>query len=218
MQQADEITLKAFLIALEQSEAPLGEAEQRQLQEIAGSIENHLGLLDAIAQNNPKLDELYQKIRSALANNYVEDGAIASDREALFSYHLTYESRKILNINGVQISHRFKDFINKIHLKANYQLRNPLEKDPECLVGLSRDELEALAESILSISKQEQLSELLSKNSEAQLSPQETISLDNILAQIDKLMILKTRARYTLEKLEEKFGFIEPLQGIPRER
>ncbi len=202
MQQADEITLKAFLIALEQSEAPLGEAEQRQLQEIAGSIENHLGLLDAIAQNNPKLDELYQKLRSALANNYAEGGTIALDRETLFTYHLTYESRKILNIDGIQISYRFKDFINKIQLEANYQLRNPLEKDPECLVGLSRDELEALAESILTISKQARLNDLLAKNFEERLSAQETISLDSILAQIDKLMILKTRARYTLKKLD----------------
>lgn len=153
MQQADEITLKAFLIALEQSEVPLAETEQKQLQEIAGSIENHLGLLDAIAQNNPKLDEPYQKMRGVIANNYAESRAITLDRETLLSYHLTYESRKILNINGIQISYRFKDFINKIQLEANYQLRNPLEKDPECLVGLSRDELEALAESILTISK-----------------------------------------------------------------
>lgn len=201
MKQADEITLKAFLIALEQLETPLAEAEQTQLQEIAGNIENHLGKLDAIAHDNPKINELYQQLRSALTNNYAEDGMIGSDGEILLG-HLTYESQKILSINGIQISHRFKDFINKIYLESNYQLRNPLEKDPECLVGLSRDELEALAESILSIPKQEQLNDLLAKNSNAQLSPQETISLDSILAQIDKLTILKTRARYTLKKLD----------------
>ena len=82
--------------------------------------------------------------------------------------------------------------IIKRHLETNYQLRNPLEKDPECLIGLSRDELEALAESMLSVSKQEQLHDLLA---------QETVSLDRLLAQVDQLMILTTRAKYTLKKL-----------------
>ncbi|KJH69855.1 hypothetical protein UH38_21630 [Aliterella atlantica CENA595] len=96
----------------------------------------------------------------------------------------------------------FKDFINKINLETNYQLKNPLEKDPECLIGLSRDELEALAESVLSTSQQEQLNSLLIQNSEGQLSAQETIVLDVILSQVDKLTILRTRARYTLKKMD----------------
>jgi len=40
------------------------------------------------------------------------------------------------------------------------------------------------------------------KNSAGQLSAQETIVLDLILAQIDKLTILKTRARYTIKKMD----------------
>jgi len=66
MKQTDEITLKAFLIALEQLEEPLPEAEQTELKEIAENINNNLGKLDAIAENNPKLDKLYQEIRSSL--------------------------------------------------------------------------------------------------------------------------------------------------------
>jgi hypothetical protein len=58
MKQADEITLKAFLIAVEQLDEPLSEAEQIQLQAIAENVDRNLGQLDAIAGNNPKLDEL----------------------------------------------------------------------------------------------------------------------------------------------------------------
>lgn len=53
---------------------------------------------------------------------------------------------------------------------------------------------------MLSTSKQEQLKELLNINTEAQLSSQEAESLELLLAQIDRLTILKTRAKYTLKK------------------
>lgn len=205
MKQADEITIKAFLIALEQLETPLPEAKQTQLLEIAEDIDNHLETLEAIAQSQLKLSELYQDIRSFLQNQYAQHngGEIALNSEhSAFTHNLGYESQKILNMSGIQLTLIFKAFINKIQLETNYQLKNPLEKDSECLIGLSRDELEALAESILSISKQEQLSALLTRNTESQLSTQETESLDRLLAQIDRLTILKTRARYTLKKLD----------------
>lgn len=202
MKQADEITLKAFLIALERLEAPLLEAEQKQLEKIAENITDLLGDLNVIAQNNRRLNELYQEMYIYLQNNYTKGETLEPDPETLLNYNLSYESQRILTIDGVQLSRLFKDFINKINLEANYQLKNPLAKDPECLIGLSRDELEALAESVLSISQQEQLNSLFVKNSEGRLSAQETMVLDLILAQIDKLTILKTRARYTLKRMD----------------
>lgn len=206
MRQADEITIKAFLIALDQLETPLPEAKQKQLLEIAEDIDNHLETLEAIAQSQLKLSKLYQDMRSFLVQNqYVQhnSGAIASNSEHLaFIHSLAYASQKILSISGSQLVQNFKGFINKIQLETDYQLKNPLEKDSECLIGLSRDELEALAESMLSISNQKQLSDLLTRNTEAQLSTQEAESLDRLLAQIDRLTILKTRARYTLKKLD----------------
>lgn len=206
MKQADEITIKAFLIALEQLETPLPEAKQTQLLEIAEDIDNHLEKLEAIAQSQLKLSELYQDIRSFLVqNSYVrhDSSTIASNSEhSAFIHSLAYESQKILSISGSQLVQKFKAFIKKIQLETDYQLKNPLEKHSECLIGLSRDDLEALAESMLSISKQEQLNELLNKNTEAQLSTQEAENLDRLLAQVDRLTILKTRARYTLKKLD----------------
>jgi hypothetical protein len=74
-------------------------------------------------------------------------------------------------------------------------------EDQELLNNLSIDELEALANSFLVPTTQNQLSDLLSKNSEDKLSPDETIILDRLLAQIDNLNLVKTRAIYTLHYL-----------------
>lgn len=202
MKETDEITLKAFLIALERLEAPLLDAEQKQLEKIAEDITDLIEELKAIAQNNRRLNELYQEMYIYLQNIYTKGETFEPIDESLLSHNLSYESKRILNIDGIQLSRLFKDFINKIKLEANYQLKNSLEKDPECLIGLSRDELVALAESVLSISQQEQINSLLVKNSESRLSAQETIILDIILDQIDKLTILRTRARYTLKKMD----------------
>ena len=59
----------------------------------------------------------------------------------------------------------------------------------ELLKNLSIDELDALAESILIPKAQSQLQELLSKNTEATLSTEETHLLDHLLAEIDYLNI-----------------------------
>jgi hypothetical protein len=75
--------------------------------------------------------------------------------------------------------------------------------DQELLKNLSLDELEALANSTLIPKAQSQLQELLSKNAEAHLSTEETVILDHLLAQIDYLNILKTRAKYTLKHLQQ---------------
>ncbi len=73
--------------------------------------------------------------------------------------------------------------------------------DEECLTGLSQAELQALAESILAPATQTNLDELLALNAKTQLSAEQLTELDHLLAQIDQLTILKTRARYTLKRL-----------------
>jgi hypothetical protein len=83
----------------------------------------------------------------------------------------------------------------------NIQIKTPTA-DQELLKDLSIDELDVLAESILIPKAQSQLQELLSKNTEATLSTEETNLLDHLLAQIDYLNILKTRAKYTLKYLQ----------------
>lgn len=72
--------------------------------------------------------------------------------------------------------------------------------DQELLMGMSEAELQALAESVLAPSSQTRLNQLLEVNAENQLSENENSELDNLLAQVDQLTILKTRARYTLSQ------------------
>lgn len=70
----------------------------------------------------------------------------------------------------------------------------------ELLTGLGHDELEALAAGLLALPTQNRLDELLAKSGVESLTPEETAELDRLLLQADQLTILKTRARYTLER------------------
>ncbi|MCC5665970.1 hypothetical protein LC653_19110 [Nostoc sp. CHAB 5784] len=90
-----------------------------------------------------------------------------------------------------------------LDLETYQQLTN-LSIDSELLIGLSLDELQALAESSLFPKTQTQLQELLIKNSETNLSNQEAETLDRLLVQVDQLNIVKTRARYTLNIFQNK--------------
>jgi hypothetical protein len=89
-----------------------------------------------------------------------------------------------------------------LDLEAYHRLANPFALDEECLIGLSREELQALADSLLAPAAQNQLNDMLARNAESQLSADEVANLDRLLAQVDQLTILKTRARYTLHCLE----------------
>ena len=89
-----------------------------------------------------------------------------------------------------------------LDLEAYNRLANPLALDEECLIGLSRDELQALADSMLAASAQNQLNDLLVRNAKSQLCADEIANLDRLITQVDQLTILKTRARYTLHCLE----------------
>lgn len=73
----------------------------------------------------------------------------------------------------------------------------------EILTSLDVDELEALADAKLAPSAQAMLDELLVTNSQGKLSGDKARELDQLLAKIDQLTILKTRARYTLKQQSE---------------
>jgi len=79
------------------------------------------------------------------------------------------------------------------------RLKNEMVSDPEFLVGIDQAELQALADSMLAPTAQARLDELLAHNTESQLSAAESAELDLLLAQVDHLTVLKTRASYTLQ-------------------
>lgn len=89
-----------------------------------------------------------------------------------------------------------------LDLQTYSQLIHPSSIDAECLTGMSVEELEALASCKLALSDQTRLDELTAKHSEAALTAIEITELDDLLAKADRLTILKTRARYTLKRLE----------------
>jgi len=84
---------------------------------------------------------------------------------------------------------------------AEYQrLLGTSTMDEDLLPGLSNAELQALAGSKLAPVAQERLNSLLASNTVGQLSTEESAELDQLLAQVDQLTVLKTRARYTLDQ------------------
>ena len=60
-----------------------------------------------------------------------------------------------------------------------------MNNDPELLVGMSDDELEALADGKLAPSAQARLDELLVRNGRSQLTADEQSELDGLLARVD---------------------------------
>jgi hypothetical protein len=77
------------------------------------------------------------------------------------------------------------------------------DANDELLTGLSIEELQILAEGIVSPQKQSQLEDWLERNTTHSLTPEEAASLDRLLAQIDQLNILKARAKLTLHRLSQ---------------
>jgi hypothetical protein len=78
--------------------------------------------------------------------------------------------------------------------------RQEMSSASELLVGLSVEELEALADSLLASAAQARLDDLLPLRKEKLLSAGEERELDGLLQKTDQLTILKTRARYTLNQ------------------
>lgn len=89
-----------------------------------------------------------------------------------------------------------------LDLDTYHKLMNQSVVDSELLINLSIDELQALADIKLSTSTQTELNDLLARNSDNQLSNNESEILDSLLTKVDQLNILKTRARYSLNHLQ----------------
>lgn len=68
----------------------------------------------------------------------------------------------------------------------------------EPLLGMSDAELNVLAEAVIAPGQQQTLHQLLEKNQSGALTPHEETALDELLAQVDQVGLLKARARYTL--------------------
>lgn len=79
---------------------------------------------------------------------------------------------------------------------ATYESLTRTPHDLALLTGLSMDELQALANIKLAPEEQEQLSSLSAKQNEGELSQGEVAQLDNLIAQVDQLTLVKAKAMY----------------------
>lgn len=70
------------------------------------------------------------------------------------------------------------------------------------LSELNEQELNVLAKTSLSPSRNKRLKFLLKKNREGKLSRQESAELDQILAESDQIALLKAKAQHTLKKMQ----------------
>ncbi len=75
--------------------------------------------------------------------------------------------------------------------------------DPDLLVGLSRDALVALAEGVLAPAGQARLTHLLERNRLGMLTAAEERELSALVEGVDQMNLVKARALYTLQKLDE---------------
>lgn len=79
----------------------------------------------------------------------------------------------------------------------------PKVEDLIPLPGLNAQELRALAEAVVAPDRQQRLKASLERNRRGDLSPQEQGELDNLLAEVDQVALLKARARYTMALLAQ---------------
>ena len=79
-----------------------------------------------------------------------------------------------------------------------------MDNDTELLMGVSIDELEALAAGVLVPAAQARLDELMESAKQQQLSASDAAELDDLLHKVDQLNLLRARARYTLDHLGAK--------------
>lgn len=84
-----------------------------------------------------------------------------------------------------------------LDLSTYTRLTHTAALDEDCLVGLSADELKALASCKLAVAEQTHLDDLVARNAASLLCADELAELDALLAKADQLTLLKTRARYT---------------------
>jgi hypothetical protein len=103
-------------------------------------------------------------------------------------------------MGSANLTQTLLDKLQILPLHKQQQVLDALE-DEELLTNISPAALQALAALTLAPAQQSQLSDLLTRNTDGLISPEETAILDDLLAQIDQLNLLKARAQYTLQYL-----------------
>ncbi len=85
-------------------------------------------------------------------------------------------------------------------LRADRRTEDTVRLEP--ISDLSDAELRVLADAVVAPGSQTRLQELLEKNRTGALNAEEEAALDDLLAQVDQVALLKARAQYTLQRAD----------------
>jgi hypothetical protein len=89
--------------------------------------------------------------------------------------------------------------LRNLRLALRRQPPSVVETSLVPLSDMSLGELRALADAVVAPGSQQRLHDLLEKNRNSNLSPEEEQILDALLDEADQVALLKARARYTLQ-------------------
>ena len=92
-----------------------------------------------------------------------------------------------------------EDLLQTLRSASAKKAPNATEQPLAPVVGLTEGELKALAESVVAPDRQEQIQMLLELNRTQALSISAETELDELLAEVDQVALLKARALYTLK-------------------
>ncbi|MBI5653484.1 MAG: hypothetical protein HZC40_24010 [Chloroflexi bacterium] len=103
-------------------------------------------------------------------------------------------ARRLPPDSRLELAEKLLRGIRSPHLKPSPQSRRGLAT----LAALSDAELASLADATIAPNRQHKLRALLRKNREATLTRAEQIALDELIAETDRIALLKAKALYTL--------------------
>jgi len=106
--------------------------------------------------------------------------------------NILQSAKKLNSIERLSVA---RALLNDLPERMKSSIKLPL------LTGLSEQDLDILAKTFLSPSRNRRLKSLLKKNREGKISQKEVIELDTLLAESDQIALLKAKAQYTLDKM-----------------
>lgn len=92
-----------------------------------------------------------------------------------------------------------EDLLKTLRAHALKKTPNVSEQSLAPVIGLTKEELKALAESVVAPDRQQRITHLLELNRTQQLSGKNEAELDELLTEVDRIALLKARAMYTLQ-------------------
>lgn len=94
-----------------------------------------------------------------------------------------------------------EELLRNVRLALRGETADATEKTLTPLAQVTREELQVLAGAVLAPGHQQQLHELLERNRQGRLTPEEEQTLDRLLTGADRVALLKARALYTLKMI-----------------